>query len=102
MEFLNKNFGIIVISGLVGVLIGMAIMDLIDKSKESNNNVIQIDTTYNRVKLDSINVQIGKHDTTIYKLNIKLKDDVEKSYMLNDSSAIELFKELAVQSDNIK
>lgn len=53
-----------------------------------------IDTTYSVVKLDSISVEMGKHDTTIYKLKIKLKDDIEKSYQLNDSASIELFKQL--------
>lgn len=83
----------------LGILLGILIIACFDnKAVENNILFTKPDTTYNKVKLDSIKVQVGKHDTTIYKLNIKLKDDVEKSYQLSDSAAIELFKSMSSAS----
>lgn len=56
---------------------------------------IQIDTVYNKVRLDSIEYNIIKIDSTIVKLKIKYEDAVEKSYDLGDSAAVELFKSLS-------
>lgn len=56
--------------------------------------VVHADTSYNKIKLDSINVEIGKHDTVIYNIKIKTKDEIDKVYQLNDSASIELFKQL--------
>lgn len=56
---------------------------------------IQIDTVYNKVRLDSIEYNIIKIDSTIVKLKIKYEDAVEKSYNLGDSAAVELFKSLS-------
>lgn len=86
----------------IGILIGMLIISLFGKKDRDEHISSQLDTSYNKVKLDSINVQIGKHDTTIYKLNIKLKDDIEKSYQLNDSATVELFKRLVERTDSIR
>lgn len=94
----NKIIQTIVISGLIGILLGMGIMELIHNKNVDTSIVTLPDTSYNKVKLDSIKLQIGKHDTTIYKLNIKLKDDVEKSYLLNDSATVELFRKLATST----
>jgi len=87
----------------LGVLIGMLIIVMMNEHFGVNGELpTQPDTTYNKVKLDSINIQIGKRDTTIYNLKIKLKDDVERSYQLDDSAAVKLFKQLVTQSDTIK
>lgn len=94
MQISDKNIVNYPILILVGILIGMGIMDLIQHNNKSNQVVIKSDTFYNKVKLDSIKVQIGKHDTTIYKLNIKLINNTEKSYQLNDTSTINLFRKL--------
>lgn len=85
-----------------GILVGMATMDLIHQGNIDKLINIKPDTSYNKVKLDSINIQVGKHDTTIYKLNIKLKDDVEKSYQLNDSATVDLFKQLSKRTDTVR
>jgi len=87
----------------LGLLVGMLVISLLDKKFGPTGELLkQPDTTYNKVKLDSINVQIGKHDTTIYKLNIKLKDDVEKSYQLSDSATVDLFRKLSTGTDKDK
>lgn len=87
---------------LLGLLLGMGLMDLIQRGNVKDVKVELPDTTYSKVKLDSLTIKIGKHDTTIYNLNIKLKDDVEKVYGLSDSATVELFKELVTSSGTIK
>ena len=90
----NHNLRTIVSFG-IGVLLGMLIMVLITgKDFRYIDDLVVTDTAYNKIKLDSIKVVIGKHDTTIYKLNIKMKDDVEQTLQLNDSATIELFRKL--------
>jgi len=84
----------------VGILLGMLIMTVTHDYDNRGLEHLKPDTSYNKIKLDSIKVQIGKHDTTIYKLNIKLKDDIEKSYNLNDSSTVDLFKKLSSEKSN--
>jgi len=95
MGFLSKQCFSPIIVFLVGILIGMGVMDLITRTSISKFEAIKADTSYNKVKLDSLKLVINNHDTTIYKLNIKLKDDVEKVFHLNDSASIELFKRLS-------
>lgn len=83
---------VLVIVGIIVIMfIGTYHLGYDNGVKSIKTDVIA-DSSYSKIKLDSINVEIGKHDTTIYKLNIKLKDDIEKSYQLNDSASIELFK----------
>lgn len=97
MGEVNKNnigYILLVIACIVlSVYIVYTWIDNATKPKLRDQIEVQ-DTTYSRVTLDSIKVQIGKHDTTIYKLNLKLKEDVEKSYNLPDSDAVALFKKL--------
>ena len=102
MDVSKNNIGTILISGAIGLLIGMGIMDLIQRNDTSSHPVLQADTTYNKVKLDSIQFKVGKHDTTIYNLKIKLAHDKEAAYRLNDSDVVNMFKELAVRTDSIK
>lgn len=60
---------------------------------------IQIDTVYNKVRLDSIEYNIVKLDSTIVKLKVKYDVIIEKSYTLDDSSSVELFKQLSMGTD---
>lgn len=60
-------------------------------------NVILYDTIYNNIILDSIEHNIIKKDSIIYKLNTKMKYEINKSYIINDSGAIELFKKLVAE-----
>lgn len=60
---------------------------------------IQIDTVYNKVRLDSIEYNIVKLDSTIVKLKVKYDVVIEKSYTLNDSTSVELFKQLSMGTD---
>lgn len=62
---------------------------------DSYNKVIQPDTIYNKVVIDSIEYNIIRKDTIIYNLKQEMKDEVTKSFELDDSSAVKLFKELA-------
>ena len=96
----SKNFWI---SYSIGVLCGIFIMYILSTPRHDQyGNPIGADTTYNKVKLDSIQVQIGKRDTIIYNLKIKLKDDIERSYQLDDTAAVQLFKQLAKSTDTIR
>lgn len=85
----------------IALLAFLIINVFIENYSETNNNdnsndtnFIQIDTSYNKVILDSINYNIIKRDSIIIKLNIKLKENVKQSYNLNDSASVELFKQL--------
>lgn len=65
--------------------------------KEHKNDVERIvvsDTTYNKIVLDSIEYNIVKKDSIVYNLKKEMKDEISKSLSINDSDAINLFKEL--------
>lgn len=97
MDIINKNnIGniLIIIAFLAIVAFASYQLGSYHKDTKLADQITVPDTSYSKVKLDSIKLNIGKHDTTIYKLNLKLKEDVERSYNLPDSDAVELFKQL--------
>lgn len=64
------------------------------KKEITNIPNIDIDTTYNKIVLDSIEYNIIKKDSVIYNLKTEMQDEIEKSYILNDSASIKLFESL--------
>lgn len=75
---------------VIGYILGVS-------DKETTNNykaITKIDTTYNTIELDSITYKITVRDSIIYHLKIQSNEAVEKSYSLNDSDAVVLFKQL--------
>lgn len=71
-----------------------------NKSKTNSSNinidsVDVVDTSYNKVVLDSIQYNIVKKDSVIVKLKYNMKHDVEEALSANDSSVVEQFKSLA-------
>lgn len=94
-EILNKQFYI------ASIVLAIFIIGCIasyyrgfDQGVKSVSVAVVADTTYSKVKIDSITKLIDEGDTTIYQIKVKLKDDVEKSYALTDSASVELFKRL--------
>ena len=75
---------------ITGYVIGVC-----DKeTTNSNKSIIEIDTTYNTIELDSITYKIIIKDSIIYHLKIQSNEAIEKSYSINDSDAVVLFKQL--------
>lgn len=66
---------------------------------KKENYIIQTDTVYNKVRLDSIEYNIIKLDSTVVKLKVKYDEVIEKSYNLGDSAAVELFFRLVDSTD---
>lgn len=93
MEKVNKICIFIVILLVVfiaGYIVGDKQNQIID-----NKDVVLPDTTYNKVTLDSIEYNIIKKDSTIYKLKEEVKDEIEKALNADDSIAVEQFKSLS-------
>ena len=95
---MKKVVDIILIIVVILVCIGLFLFGYYEgfnKGKtKAIENVIIPDTTYNKVTLDSIEYNIIKKDSVIYKIKQEMKDEVTKSFGLNDSAAVELFKTL--------
>lgn len=79
---------------IIGCFIG-AFCAYKDYQRYNNDKLIQSDTIYNKVVIDSIEYNIIRKDTIIYNLKQEMKDEVTKSFELDDSSAVKLFKSLA-------
>lgn len=93
MEKVNKICVFIVIllvAFIAGYVVGDKQNQIID-----NKDVVLPDTTYNKVTLDSIEYNIIKKDSTIYKLKEEVKDEIEKALNADDSIAVEQFKSLS-------
>lgn len=93
MEKVNKICVFIVIllvAFIAGYIVGDKQNQIID-----NKDVVLPDTTYNKVTLDSIEYNIIKKDSTIYKLKEEVKDEIEKALNVDDSIAVEQFKSLS-------
>lgn len=92
MEKINK-ICLIIVFGIICFIIGYCIANN-NNSKTDYNNVILPDTTYNKIIFDSIEYNIIKKDSVIYNLKQEMKNEVTKNFELNDSAAVNLFKEL--------
>lgn len=93
MEKVNKICVFIVIllvAFIAGYVVGDKQNQIID-----NKDVVLPDTTYNKVTLDSIEYNIIKKDSTIYKLKEEVKDEIKKALNVDDSIAVEQFKSLS-------
>ena len=93
MEKVNKICVFIVIllvAFIAGYVVGDKQNQIID-----NKDVVLPDTTYNKVTLDSIEYNIIKKDSTIYKLKEEVKDEIEKALNADYSIAVEQFKSLS-------
>lgn len=81
---------ILLVAFIAGYVVGDKQNQIID-----NKDVVLPDTTYNKVTLDSIEYNIIKKDSTIYKLKEEVKDEIEKALNVDDSIAVEQFKSLS-------
>ena len=93
MEKVNKICIFIVIL-LVAFIAGYVVSDKQNQIID-NKDVVLPDTIYNKVTLDSIEYNIIKKDSTIYKLKEEIKDEIEKALNADDSIAVEQFKSLS-------
>lgn len=80
---------------LIAIVFGIGYMCGNTVSTKKKESFHIIDTTYNKVTLDSIEYNIIKRDSVIYEIQKKMKYEIEKSFLINDSSSVELFKKLA-------
>lgn len=96
---MNKNLKhdlIIAVIMLISVFcIIIAIPFNSKKDIKNEDAVIQIDTVYNKIILDSIRYDIRNKDSIIIKLKKQITYEVQQAISANDSIAIEQFKQLA-------
>jgi hypothetical protein len=93
MEKVNKIcifIVILLVAFIAGYVVGDKQNQIID-----NKDVVLPDTIYNKVTIDSIEYNIIKKDSTIYKLKEEVKDEIEKALNADDSIAVEQFKSLS-------
>lgn len=68
---------------------------IINKSKvEANFDLTNPDSIINKTKIDSIELVIKRKDSTIINIKEYIKNEIKEANNLNDSSSIELFKQL--------
>lgn len=95
LKVMGKTISIVFIVVVLWIsLCTTLLIVMMNNEKPNKSNTVIQDTTYNHIVLDSIKYKIIEKDTIIYKLHIKMKEDVEASYNLDDSSSIQLFKQL--------
>lgn len=93
----GKNIGTIIIILVFAVLtiLGIFIFNRYSNNTENKKDIIYIvDTSYNKVVLDSIEVNIKYKDSVIKRIKYNMKYEIDKVNTINDSAAIELFKQL--------
>lgn len=86
---------IIVLSLTVLNILGLFILNRCNRDKEDKKDTIQvIDTTYNKVILDSIQINIKQRDSVITKIKYKMQYEIKKANTISNDSAVKLFKRL--------
>lgn len=93
MEKVNKILIVIFLLILFGVMFYS--WNKINSAKQNKDNIEIIDTTYNKVILDSIEYRIRTKDSIIVELKKQVKYEIEQAINASDSDAIKQFYELA-------
>lgn len=85
----------IVLSFAVLTVLGFSIFNRCNIDKENKQDIIQIvDTTYNKIVLDSIQINIKQRDSVITKIKYRMQYEVKKADTISNDSAVKLFKQL--------
>lgn len=85
----------IVLSFAVLTVLGFSIFNRCNENKENKKDIIQIvDTTYNKVILDSIQINIKQRDSVITKIKYRMQYEIKKADTISNDSAVKLFKQL--------
>lgn len=85
----------IVLSFVVLTVLGFSIFNRCNGDKENKKDIIQIvDTTYNKVILDSIQINIKQRDSVITKIKYRMQYEIKKADTISNDSAVKLFKQL--------
>ena len=93
MEKVNKILIVIFLLILFGVMFYS--WNKINSAKQNKDNMEIIDTTYNKVVLDSIEYRIRTKDSVIVELKKQVKYEIEQAINANDSDAVKQIYELA-------
>lgn len=93
MEKVNKILIVIFLLILFGVMFYS--WNKINSAKQNKDNIEIIDTTYNKVVLDSIEYRIHIKDSVIVELKKQVKYEIEQAINANDSDAVKQFYKLA-------
>ncbi len=81
---------------ILDIIVIMLLIVNIQETREmpSRGEHIVLDTTINRVTIDSINFKITKFDSVINKIQVNERIEIEKAINSSDSATVELFKSL--------
>lgn len=63
-------------------------------SSRSELKLTDVDSVINRVRIDSIELVITQKDSTIVHIKNTIKDEINETNALSDSSSVELFERL--------
>ena len=93
MEKVNKILIVIFLLILFGVMFYS--WNKINSAKQNKDNIEIIDTTYNKVMLDSIEYKIYTKDSIIVELKKQVKYEIEQAINASDTDAVKQFYKLA-------
>lgn len=85
----------LIIIGLILQVITIIVLTMfVSFFNRIDNNNVKIDTTYNKVLIDSIQLNITRTESTIVEYNKILNYEMDKANSLSNDSAVLLFREL--------
>ena len=85
---------LIIIILILQIIITIVLTKFVFFCSVNNNNNVIIDTIYNKVLIDSIQLNITKTESTIVEYNKILNYEMDKANNLSNDSAVLLFREL--------
>lgn len=84
----------LIIIGLILQVITIIVLTMFVSFFNRVDNNVKIDTTYNKVLIDSIQLNITRTESTIVEYNKILNYEMDKANNLSNDSAVLLFREL--------
>ena len=94
---MKEALGLVICMYIIGIAIFVLIGTATNPNNNSKDNIEVCDTVYNKVTLDSIEYNIVKRDTIIYKIKVKMMYEIKESKLISDSDAVKLFNSLVAE-----
>lgn len=76
-------------------VIGLTYFNKCSNNKNTEyDTILIVDTSYNKIVLDSIEVDIKYKDSIIKHIKYEMQDEIKKVDTISDNDAVNLFKQL--------
>lgn len=90
---MKKLLILLTLIAIINLGLSLILINKVSKVEVTNFNA-NVDSIFNKVQIDSIELVITKKDSTIINIQNNIRDEIDKADNLSDSASLELFERL--------